>query len=249
MNKENESPAGLPLKDGVHLFVEWLRPRWWKLLIGIVVLIVVYVYFSLPSIGIIALKTENPEVTPLMLQRAEEAEGKFQIRQTWMPLSRISQHLINAVIIAEDGTFFEHGGIDWYEVKESLERNLEEERVVRGSSTITMQLAKNLYLSTSRDPLRKLKEMIIALRMEKEISKRRILEIYLNVIEWGDGIFGAEAAARAYFGKSAASLTREEAARMAAVIPSPLRHKPNTNSRYVIRRTDIILNRMSARGW
>ncbi len=233
----------------VQSLYERLASRWWKLLLSVLGFIVIYAYFSLPSVSIIDLKTENPALTALMIQRAEVAEGSFQIRQTWVPLSGVSQHLINAVIVAEDGTFFEHGGIDWYEVRESVERNLEEERVVRGSSTITMQLAKNLYLSTSRDPLRKFKEMIIALRMERELSKRRILEIYLNVIEWGDGIFGVEAASRLYFGKSAGNLTREEAARMAAVIPSPLRHKPNTNSRYVMRRTDIILNRMDARGW
>lgn len=240
---------GGDLESSVRSLYERLGSRWWKLLIGVLGFVVIYVYFSLPSVSIIALKTENPTLTALMIHRAEEAEEGFQIRQTWIPLSRMSRQLVNAVIVAEDGTFFEHGGIDWYEVKESVERNLEEERVVRGSSTITMQLAKNLYLSMSRDPLRKFKEMVIALRMERDIPKRRILEIYLNVIEWGDGIFGAEAAARSYFGKSAANLTREEAVRMGAVIPSPLSHKPNSDSRYVMRRMDIILNRMNARGW
>jgi monofunctional biosynthetic peptidoglycan transglycosylase len=211
--------------------------------------IALYLYFALPSVCILALRTENPRLTALMLERLDESGGRLHILQTWVPLSRISQHLINGVVISEDGTFFEHGGVDWYEVRESLERNLEEERVVRGSSTITMQLAKNLFLSTSRDPLRKLKELVIALRIEKQLSKRRILEIYLNLIEWGDGIFGAEAASKAYFGKPAQYLTREEAARMAAVIPSPIRHRPDSNNRYVVRRSEIILNRMSARGW
>ncbi|MEW6061962.1 MAG: transglycosylase domain-containing protein, partial [Bacteroidota bacterium] len=119
----------------------------------------------------------------------------------------------------------------------------------RGGSTISQQLAKNLYLSTSKDPIRKFKEVVITLRMERILSKRRILEIYLNVIEWGNGIFGAEAAARRYFGKSASELTREEAARMAAVIPSPRKHTPNDMSRYVQRRSSIILTRMAARGY
>jgi len=187
-----------------------------------------------------------------MLQRIEEAassEKKFAIDQRWVPLSKISRYLINAVIVAEDGTFFEHEGIDWYELEESLKKNLEKGKAARGGSTISQQLAKNLYLSTSKDPIRKFKEVVITLRMERILSKRRILEIYLNVIEWGNGIFGAEAAARRYFGKSAAELTREEAARMAAVIPSPRRHTPNDMSRYVQRRSSIILARMAARGY
>jgi monofunctional biosynthetic peptidoglycan transglycosylase len=180
--------------------------------------------------------------------RLEEADYALKIKHQWVPLSRISRNLINAVLVSEDGTFFEHGGIDWYEVGESWKANWEAKRIVRGSSTITMQLAKNLYLSASRDPMRKLKELVIALRIEKELTKERIMEIYLNVIEWGSGIFGAEAAARTYFGKSAAALTREEAARLAAVIPNPRKYQPNVSSRYVLRRASTILTRMNAWG-
>ena len=164
-------------------------------------------------------------------------------------LIEFPRHLVHAVIVSEDGTFYENGGVDWYEVEESIEKNLEEGKAARGASTISQQLAKNLFLSTSKDPLRKLKELVITLRMERMLSKERILEIYLNVIEWGNGVFGAEAAAKKYFGKSASAITREEAARLAAVIPSPLRHQPNQPSQYVERRASLILERMTARGY
>jgi len=218
-------------------------------------LILVFVLFeaaTIPFLGVAGLKTENPVQTALMQQRVREAERdgkKLKISQRWVPLSRISRHLINAVIVAEDGTFYSHSGFDWYEVQESIEKNIDKRRAVRGASTITQQLAKNLYLSTSKDPIRKLKEAVITLLLENSLSKSRILEIYLNVIEWGSGIFGVEAAAQAYFGKSAASLSLEEATRMAAVIPSPLRHRPDEETRYVLRRKQIVLRRMSARNF
>jgi monofunctional biosynthetic peptidoglycan transglycosylase len=205
---------------------------------------------TIPWFSIGSLKTENPGTTALMRQRLGEAQhdGKpLKIVQQWIPLGRVPQHVIDAVVVAEDGTFFEHGGIDWFEVQESFEKNLEEGRAARGASTITQQLAKNLYLSTSKDPVRKLKEVIITLLLERTLNKRRILEIYLNIIEWGRGIFGIEAAARAFFGKSAATLTLDEGTRLAAVIPSPLRHRPDADTRYVIRRKGIVLSRMAAR--
>ncbi|MDE3059239.1 MAG: monofunctional biosynthetic peptidoglycan transglycosylase, partial [Bacteroidota bacterium] len=151
--------------------------------------------------------------------------------------------------VSEDGTFYENGGIDWYEVKESVKKDVEKGRAARGGSTIAQQLAKNLFLSTSRNPLRKLKEMVIALRMEGLLAKERILELYLNEIEWGQGIFGVEAAAQRYFGTSAANLTRDQAVRLAAVIPSPLKHQPNQDSQYVQRRSEIISLRMADRGY
>ena len=209
-------------------------------------------YLSLPNIRLQELEKVNPYRTALMKQREREASeaGKpFHEQQQWVPLNRISPHLVHAVIVSEDGTFYENGGVDWYEVEESIEKNLEEGKASRGASTISQQLAKNLFLSTSKDPLRKLKELVITLRMERVLSKERILEIYLNVIEWGNGVFGAEAAAKKYFGKSASTITREEAARLAAVIPSPLRHQPNQPSQYVERRASLILERMAARGY
>lgn len=209
-------------------------------------------YLLLPNIRLQALRKTNPVRTALMYQRMHEAEssGKpYSLDQRWVPLSKMSKHLINAVVVAEDGMFYAHEGIDWYEVEESIRKNIEKGKAARGGSTITQQLAKNLFLSTSKDPVRKFKELIVTLRMERVLSKRRILEIYLNVIEWGNGVFGAEAASLKYFGKHVSDLTREEAARMAAVIPSPRRYKPNEMSRYVERRTAIILSRMAARGF
>jgi monofunctional biosynthetic peptidoglycan transglycosylase len=205
---------------------------------------------TIPWFSIARLKNTNPGPTALMQQRMEEAreQGKtLRITHRWIPLSKIPRHVIDAVIVAEDGTFYSHSGIDWFEVQESIERDIQEHRAVRGGSTITQQLAKNLYLSTSKDPIRKLKELMIALLLEHELSKNRILELYLNVIEWGRGIFGIEAASQAYFGKSASDLTLDEAVRLAAVIPSPLRHRPDADSRYVVRRKGIVLQRLAAR--
>ncbi len=196
------------------------------------------------------LRFENPKITALMEQRIEEAKRKgrnYKINQIWVPISKISPYLVDAVIVSEDASFFSHGGVDWYEVKESIRRNLERGRISRGASTITMQVAKNLFLSTSRNPLRKLVEVLIAFRIEQKLSKRRILEIYLNIIELGDGIFGVESASRKYFGKSASDLTLEESARLTAVIPSPLRYDPNSNKRFVTWRANLILNRLMVR--
>lgn len=213
-------------------------------------LFLLYQLLTLPYFSIAKLRTQNPVETALMEQRMQEAEqgGKtLRIAQRWVPLTRISRNLIDAVIVAEDGTFYTHGGVDWFEVKESIEKNIDERRAARGASTITQQLAKNLYLSTSKDPVRKLRELAITLLLEHELTKDRILEIYLNVIEWGRGVFGVEAAAQTYFGKPASALTLEEATRLAAIIPSPLRHRPTDDSRYVMRRKSIVLRRMEAR--
>lgn len=196
------------------------------------------------------LRYENPKITALMKQRMEEAKvnGKsYHINQIWIPISKVSPYLVEAVIVSEDASFFDHQGVDWYEVKESIKKNLQHRKIARGASTITMQVAKNLFLSTSRNPFRKLAEVIIAFRIEQKLSKGRILEIYLNIIELGDGIFGVESASRKYFGKSASELTMEESARLASIIPSPLRYTPNSNKRFVLGRTKIILNRMIAR--
>ncbi|MDX1412419.1 MAG: monofunctional biosynthetic peptidoglycan transglycosylase, partial [Nitrospirales bacterium] len=205
---------------------------------------------TLPFFGVARLSEENPSETALMRQRIEEAhdQGKvLRIDRHWVPLSQIPKHVRLAVLVSEDAAFFSHDGIDWHEVRESMETNWEEGRIVRGGSTITQQLAKNLYLSTSRDPVRKFKELIITWLMENRLTKKRILELYLNSIEWGNGIFGVEAAAQRYFHKPASQLTRVEGARLAAVIPSPLRHRPTEDSDYVTKKTELILHRMSAR--
>jgi monofunctional biosynthetic peptidoglycan transglycosylase len=228
----------------------WMRAHKVKAVLLILAAWLLVEVLTVPFLGISRLAKENPGVTALMEQRREEAEdaGKSPAMvQRWIPLGRIPRHVINAVVVAEDGTFFDHGGIDWFEVQESFERNVRERRAARGASTITQQVAKNLYLSTAKTPLRKAKEVLITLLLERSLTKNRILEIYLNIIEWGRGVYGIDAAARLYFGKSAAGLTLDEGARLAAVIPSPLRHRPDENSRYVLRRRNIILARMHAR--
>ena len=144
----------------------------------------------------------------------------------------------------EDGSFFMHKGIDWKELKTSIRVNKRRRHYARGGSTITMQLAKNLFLTTQKSLLRKGKEFLIAVRMEKELPKRAILQNYMNAVEWGDGIFGIKAASEKYFNKEPDQLTTNECARLAAVIPSPLRYKPNTNAGYVLRRSSIIRGRM-----
>lgn len=244
-------PDAPPISRGQRL-LRWIKGHKIKTFLLLILALILFELATIPFFGVASLKSENPEQTALMRQRLSEAEHegkKLKITQRWVPLSRISRHLVNAVIVAEDGTFYSHNGFDWYEVQESIEKNIDKRRAVRGASTITQQLAKNLYLSTSKDPIRKLKEAIITLLLENSLSKNRILEIYLNVIEWGRGVFGVEAAAQTYFGKSAASLTLEEATRMAAVIPSPLRHRPDEDTRYVLRRQQIVLRRMSARNF
>ena len=196
------------------------------------------------------MKSQNPAGTALMRQREEEAKAagkQYRVNQQWVPLSRVPKAVVDAIIVAEDGTFYTHGGVDWFEVRESLEKDIEERRAARGASTITQQVAKNLFLSTSKDPVRKLKELLITYLLEKELGKDRILEIYLNIVEWGPGIYGIEAASEAYFGVHAGDLTLDQGARLAAVIPSPLRHRPDDDGRYVLRRRGIVLARMQAR--
>jgi monofunctional biosynthetic peptidoglycan transglycosylase len=166
---------------------------------------------------------------------------------SWTPLINVPRHVRMAVLVAEDGAFFSHAGVDWHEVWESVETNWEKGRIVRGGSTITQQLAKNSFLSTSRDPVRKFKELIMTWMLETTLGKKRILELYLNVIEWGPGVFGIEAAAQQYFHKPASRLSMEEGARLAAVIPNPLGHRPTENTTFLKKKKQVILYRMSTR--
>jgi monofunctional glycosyltransferase len=207
--------------------------------------VVAYVYITLPDVR--SLATANPTTTAFMDLRAREARAQGRpVRrvQQWVPYTRISQHLKRAVIVAEDGAFFEHEGIDLEEIKESIRVSVERGSPIRGASTITQQLAKNLYLSPSRDPLRKLRELIITRRLEVALHKARIFEIYLNVIEWGDQVWGAEAAARTYFGVPAAALSREQAALLAGAIINPRVYSPAHPPRRLLGRQRIILARM-----
>ncbi len=204
-----------------------------------------YVYLITPDVRL--LKTGNPATTAFMELRAAETRraGKEPRRvYQWVPYSRISPHLKRAVTVTEDAAFWQHDGLDYFELRASFERNWREGTVVRGASTITQQLAKNLYLSESRDPVRKLRELIIARRLEAELSKTRIFEMYLNVIEWGDGIYGAEAAARTYFGKPAAALTPSESALLAGAIANPRLLRPDRPTPRLRARQQLTLRRM-----
>ena len=204
-----------------------------------------YAYLTLPDVRVLA--TANPSTTAFMDLRAAEAarEGRTSRRvQRWVPYSRISPALKRAVLVAEDAAFWDHEGVDYEELRKSIQVNWEQGRAVRGASTITQQLAKNLYLSPSRNPLRKLREVVIARRLEAALPKARIFEIYLNVIEWGDGIWGAEAAARTYFGTPASALNAEQAALLAGAIINPRTLNPARPSARLYRRQRLILSRM-----
>ena len=207
--------------------------------------VLAYSYLTLPDVRL--LKTNNPQKTAFMELRADEARAKGQEPrrvQRWMTYGRVSPNLTRAVLVAEDDLFWQHEGLDLDQLQESLAQDWARGRLTRGGSTITQQLAKNLYLSPSKNPLRKLRELVIARRLEVELKKARILELYLNVIEWGDGIYGAEAAARAYFGVSASELSPQQAALLAAAIVNPRLLNPARPSTRLIKRQQLILRRM-----
>lgn len=234
------------------------RPRaprsGWPLAVRLVLLVALLLggdiarYTVWPPVATLA--KQNPAITSFMEYRqaqwARQGRGP-SYRQTWVGLGNISRSLVLAVTIAEDDKFWRHEGFDLDGMEEAFLRNIEEGRIAAGGSTITQQLAKNLWFTPEKSLSRKVKEAIMAWRLERELSKRRILELYLNVVEWGDGVFGAEAAARHHYGKSAAALTSWEAARLAAVLPNPLRWSPTGTSRGVQVRASIIHSRMERR--
>ncbi|MGZ5032279.1 MAG: monofunctional biosynthetic peptidoglycan transglycosylase [Usitatibacter sp.] len=194
-------------------------------------------------------KDHNPRTTAFMeasLERMRAKKPGAELRQTWVPYERISTHLKRAVVAAEDAKFAEHEGFDWEAIEKAVEKNRRKGKVVTGASTISQQLAKNLFLSADRTPWRKGQEALITVMIEHVMDKRRILEIYLNVIEWGEGVFGAEAAARHYFATSAAALGPEASARLAAMVPNPRFYDRNRNSAWLMRKTQMILARMPA---
>lgn len=237
-------------------------------LIGAVVVWLAYELLTFPSIS--SLRNENPVTTSMIEHRLSEArsEGREQRKfLIWTPMEQISPHLQRAVLAGEDSRFFEHDGFDWDAINKAWDEAVREGEkeakaegeydpeawippmpsFKRGASTVTQQLSKNLYLSEDRNFLRKGREAIYTYYLEKELSKKRILEIYLNVIEWGDGIYGAEAASRNYFKKSASALTREEAAYLSAMIPSPLNvFNPSKNKKRVVRRQRSIVRGMGS---
>jgi monofunctional glycosyltransferase len=190
----------------------------------------------------------NPSTTAFMqtgLARLQEKKPDAKLRHTWVPYDRISPHLKRAIIAAEDARFLEHEGFDVEGIQAAVEKNLKKGKLVAGGSTISQQLAKNLFLSGQRSFIRKGQEAVLTLMIETTWSKRRILEVYLNVIEWGDGIYGAEAAARRYFGVLAAKLNRYQAAQLAAMVPSPRRYERNRGGPHYQRRVATILRYMS----
>ena len=204
-----------------------------------------YAYLTLPDVR--PLKTSNPTTTAFMELRDQEARagGRTPRRlQRWTSYGRISPDLKRAVLVAEDDAFWQHEGVDLDQLQQSIEADWARGRFARGGSTITQQLAKNLYLSPSKNPVRKLRELIIARRLEAELKKARILELYLNVIEWGDGVYGIESAARTYYRKSASELGPAEAALLAAAIVNPRLLNPAHPTVRLIRRQQLILRRM-----
>ncbi len=214
--------------------------------VSLIVGLAAFEYSSLPDVA--PLKKRNPQTTALIELRDEEYRQKGlkpPRQQIWVSYDAVSEHLKKAILISEDASFFSHKGVDLFELKEAVKKDWEKGRFQRGGSTITMQLAKNLYLNPSKNPLRKLQEFIIAWQLEQALSKKRIFELYLNVIEWGDGIYGAEAAARYYFSKPASDLNELEGATLAALLPSPR----NPREKGLLQRRNLILTRMFQIGY
>jgi monofunctional biosynthetic peptidoglycan transglycosylase len=206
--------------------------------------------FLVPDVS--RLKKENPKKTSFMKYREKEWQQKgkkYSIQQRWVPLSQISPYLIKAVLISEDDKFWSHEGFDYDAMQKAIEKDIKAKKFKLGGSTISQQLAKNLYLSPAKNPVRKIREAIITWKLERVLTKKRILELYLNVVEWGDGgIFGIEAASRHYYGKPASELDPEEASRLAAVLPNPRKYNPTGDSRYVTHRANLIYSIMVRRG-
>lgn len=218
----------------------------WAALAPLALVLLVQLYFF---IQILWWGYFNPGSTSFMdrqLTLLREKDPKAKLKHQWVPYDRISPHLKRAIIASEDANFSSHDGIDWIALQKAYEKNQKRGKVVAGGSTITQQLAKNLFLSGDRSYLRKAQEVVITYMLETTMSKERIFEIYLNVAEWGVGVFGAEAAARHHFGVSAAQLSRYQAARLAVMLPRPRFYDKNRGSTYLARRTDLILRRMTA---
>lgn len=191
----------------------------------------------------------NPEMTAFMEERLEvlrQRDARAHLHKAWVPYARISANLKRAVVAAEDANFLDHDGFDWDAIQKAWEKNRRRGRVVAGGSTISQQLAKNLFLSSRRTAWRKAEEALVTVMIEAVMDKQRILEIYLNVIEWGEGVFGAEAAARHYFGVGAGGLGTEQAARLAAMVPNPRYYDAHRGSPSLARKTAILLQRMPA---
>jgi len=238
-----------PVRRNVPSSARFSRPkrRWFREILVAAILASVSLYLLLGAF-VLALRWVNPLTTMVQIQRRVEAwraHRPYQKRYEFVPLSRIAPNLQHAVISAEDGRFFQHHGFDWVEMQKVLEDDLRNDRLGRGGSTITQQLVKNLFLTTERSLARKAVESSVVPIVEGLLTKRRILELYLNVIEWGPGIYGAQAAAEYYYHENASALSRDQSAHLAAIIPAPLKRKPSQMNRYAAE----IENRMEKTGW
>ena len=223
----------------------WLVFAWKAFCYGLGTVVIAVIAIQLWFLShIIYWSSYNPSSTAFMERHLEKPGAR--LRQSWVPYSRISEHLKRAVVAAEDAKFLDHDGFDWEAIQRAIDKNERRGRVVAGASTITQQLAKNLFLSGSRSWLRKGQEAAITWMMERTLSKRRILEIYLNVAEWGEGVFGAEAAARHHFGASASALGPQQAAYLAAILPSPRRYDRGRETPYIAGRMVTISSRMTS---
>lgn len=237
-----------PVPDGwkgrLRIARRWIRVHWRGLLSGAAALLVAWLlltWLTWPDVE--ALRTRNPESTAF-IDRYLDRSGATSVAWAPVPASRISPYLKKAVLVGEDLEFFSHEGFSTYEIKQAIKQAIEEREPPRGASTITQQLAKNLWLSPSRSLTRKAREVILTKQLEHDLGKDRILELYLNVVEFGPGIYGAEAAARHYFGKPGSALGARESAMLAASLPRPRQWHPGVESRSYARRVDLILARM-----
>ena len=222
----------------------------WSVLVVLVFFVIdIGRYFFYPNVA--DLKKNRPGKTAFMEYREDSWKAKNikkKISTSWVPLSQVSPYVMKAVIIAEDDKFWSHEGFDFEAMQKALEKDIKKKKFKAGGSTISQQLAKNLYLTPAKNPSRKVKEAILTWRIERQLNKRRIMELYLNVAEWGDGLFGVGTAARIYYGKSARDLNAREAATLAAALPNPRRFRPNGNSRYAANRAERIYQIMVRRG-
>jgi len=235
-------PSTLQKVRARGLFQGWLRRL-------AVALLLVFVGWNLwMAARVWWLRNHNPSTTSFMdlgLTRLQGQNPRAQLRHNWVAYGDISVHLKRAVIAAEDQRFLDHDGLDWEAIEDAYQRNFAKPNRLRGGSTISQQLAKNLFLSGKRTYGRKAQEALITMMMERLLTKRRILEVYLNVIEWGNGVYGAEAAAQHYFGATAAALSPEQAAQLAAMIPKPRFYDHNRSTPYLERRTELLLSLMN----
>jgi monofunctional biosynthetic peptidoglycan transglycosylase len=218
----------------------------WLVIAPIAVILAVQLYFF---VQIWWWVDHNPRSTSFMRQQLSVLRDKnpdAQLKHKWVPYNRISNRLKRAIIAAEDSNFSGHEGVDWEAMQRAYEKNTKKGKVVAGGSTITQQLAKNLFLSGERSYARKAQEVVITYMLEFWMDKERIFEVYLNVVEWGNGVFGAEAASQHYYGTSAANLSAAQAARLAVMLPKPRFYDKNRGSSYLARRTDLILRRMGS---